>query len=91
MNKTTTMTLMMVLVGLVIASAVMADDYSVTAKSLEYADVKAAAQDVRSDNKDGHGTIYLPEGEADWGKNRTLRLSGGISLMGKGMDKTMMR
>jgi hypothetical protein len=91
MNKTTIMTLMMVLVGLVISSAVMADEYSVTAKSLEYADVKAAVQDVRSNSKDGHGTIYLPEGEADWGKNRTLRLSGGISLMGKGIDKTMIR
>jgi hypothetical protein len=82
----------MLLAAFSVPSAMAKDDgYSVTAKSLEYEDVRAAVQDVRSRKPDGHGTVYLPAGDADWGHSPSLQLRGGINLIGHGIDQTTIR
>lgn len=54
----------------------------INAASPEYADVSAAVSAASWGD-----TVYVPEGESDWGNN-TLIIAKGINFLGAGKDKT---
>ena len=89
-RRTVTAATLAVAIPLVFGRSAAAE-YTVHAPSLSHAAVNAAVWDVRTNAPAGHGTVYLPAGDAHWSNSPPVRALGGINLIGQGTNRTIIR